>query len=345
MSSKPMQLTSVSVARPVRVAYVIDLDDAPDGLFDAIIGEAYSRWGGRRTLIVPAKPDGIDARYRDWLSYFDADIIYSFVRLDDAAVADMHERFGPAYLVLHPDRRRDAKEERSFRIELPLQGLSSLSVLPVFTSRSWGFEGPPKNIKLVTKFWDGSESLFLQENFGFLSTSLTSGMAAMRYPDLFSGMTLITQEALDNRSLKKEERATHVTSESAVLDALAGDSGPLTMAQLSEWFAPYLDTGHGMGLGATCLIAGDTAADRLLFWNVHHRFVRRTFSEITTLRLPGARLGDDAFLGGCAGCWRGEARGAKTIETIMSSCSRVQLRRQSLRLWRSGCARQGNSWR
>jgi hypothetical protein len=75
MWTKPGQLTSVAVARPLRVACVIDLDDAPDALFDAINLEAYGRRGGRRTLIVPAKAEGIDPRYLDWLSFFDADII------------------------------------------------------------------------------------------------------------------------------------------------------------------------------------------------------------------------------------------------------------------------------
>src|SRR5207245_7096068 len=69
---------------------------APDALFDEINLEAYGRWGGRRTLIAPAKPAGIDPRYLDWATYFDADIIYSFVKLDDAVVADLHEQIGRA---------------------------------------------------------------------------------------------------------------------------------------------------------------------------------------------------------------------------------------------------------
>ena len=109
----PKALTSVAVARPLRVAYIIDLDDAPDALFDAILADAYSRWGGRRTLMVPAKSSGVDERYREWLSYFDADIICSFVHLDDNAVADAQERYGPGYLLLHPDRR-GAAGQRSF---------------------------------------------------------------------------------------------------------------------------------------------------------------------------------------------------------------------------------------
>jgi hypothetical protein len=196
MFTKPEQLTSVAVARPMRVAYLIDLDDAPDALFDEINLEAYGRWGGRCTLIAPAKPAGIDPRYLDWATYFDADIIYSFVKLDDAVVADLHELLGPAFLRFHEDRRRSGEAERSFSIRLPMAGVSSLSVLPAYASRSWTHEGPPRNIKVLTKFWDRGESSFLQENFGLVSASFMGGAIASGHADLFSGMTLITQESL-----------------------------------------------------------------------------------------------------------------------------------------------------
>ena len=54
-------------ARPVRVAYLVDVAQCPDQLLDAIIDEAYSRWGGRRTLIIPSVGTGIDPRYEQWL--------------------------------------------------------------------------------------------------------------------------------------------------------------------------------------------------------------------------------------------------------------------------------------
>lgn len=110
MWEKPEHLTVAALARPLRIAYLVDLGDCPDALLDAIFAEAYGRWGGRRTLIVPATAQGIDARYADWLGYFDADILYSFVALDDAAVARMHERYGPAHLVKH---RADPDSERA----------------------------------------------------------------------------------------------------------------------------------------------------------------------------------------------------------------------------------------
>ena len=296
MWEKPEYLTVAALARPLRIAYLVDLGDCPDALLDAIFAEAYGRWGGRRTLIVSATAQGIDSRYADWLGYFDADIQYSFVALDDAAVAQIHERYGPAHLVMHREFQRDPTQERSFRIELPVTGLSSLSVLPVFRGRTWGFEGPPRDVKILNKHWDRSASSFLEENFGFLSKTFTNGMIGRAHPDLFSCTTLITAKSLEDRRQGKDPKATHLTSETDVLAALAAPGGPLTLAQLSDWFCPWLDTGDGIGEPGTCVVVGNTAADRLLFWNMHHRFSRPAFSEIAVLRIPSERTADDVFL-------------------------------------------------
>ena len=136
---RPNQLTTGGTARPLRVAYLIDTDDCPDQLLDSIFAEAYGRWGGRRTLIIPAKQDGIDERYAEWLWYYDPDVIYSFVALTDGTVTRVHEKYGPAHLVYHNRIGRKRGEEGYFRIELPLKAVPSLSVVPALLSRTWGF--------------------------------------------------------------------------------------------------------------------------------------------------------------------------------------------------------------
>ena len=297
MWTKRAQLSATGTSRPVRVAYLIDIADCPDELLDVIFAEAYSRWGGRRTLIVPATADGIDARYGDWLWYFDADIIYSFVALSDEAVAALHERFAPARLVHHEERGVSHQGARSFAIRLPFESLTSLSVLPVFLSRSWGFGGPPRDVRILDKFWDKSESRFLQENFGFLRASLPNASVATAHPDLFSCLTLITKESLQSQHLMKDSHARYETREDELLDALAQQGWLLTVANLSEWFAPFLDTGDGFGLDGMTVVAGDTPADRLLYWNAHHRHRRAEFTDTTSLRIPASRLSDEAFVG------------------------------------------------
>lgn len=69
-----------ATARPLRVAYLVNFDTCTHELLDAVFAECYSRWGGRRTLVIPATEDaGISEDYKKWLSLYDPDIIYSYV--------------------------------------------------------------------------------------------------------------------------------------------------------------------------------------------------------------------------------------------------------------------------
>ncbi len=294
MRTKQIHLSAISTARPLRVTYLVDLDDCPPALLDEVFAECYSRWAGRRTLVVPATSTGIDQRYDEWLWYFDPDIIYSFVSLTDAAVAAVHERYAPAFLTHHSERGISTCEQRSFRIELPITGLSSLSVLPAYGGRSWGFPDRPSKIEVLDKFWDASSAPFVQENFGFLRNSLgNAANSATQYPDIFTCGTLITKESLENKHYLKDPHARFFTDESSILDAIG--RGLLTVAQLSEFFARYLGTGHHGAYGTT-IVAGDEPDDRLLFWNCHHHYGEPLFGTLTAIRVPSNRLTDAVLL-------------------------------------------------
>ncbi len=67
------------------------------------------------------------------------------------------------------------------------------------------------------------------------------------------------------------------------------------MAQLSEFFSPYLSGGQDSAQGLT-IVAGDEPADRILFWNNHHSYQRSSVGGITGLRVPTERLSDADFL-------------------------------------------------
>lgn len=49
MWDKPQHRRIEGTARPLRVAYLVDLGDCPDSLLDEVFSECFSRWGGRRT--------------------------------------------------------------------------------------------------------------------------------------------------------------------------------------------------------------------------------------------------------------------------------------------------------
>jgi hypothetical protein len=282
----------------LRVAYLIDLATANDELLDAILAEAYGRWGGRRTLIVPATADGIDPRYDKWLYFYDPDIIYSYIQLSDAAVAAIHEGYGPAHLRHHRMAVPKGDTPPRNKPELSVNGLSSLSVIPALLSRPWTALDRLADPRVLSKFWDRSESPFLAENFGFLSNSFQP-LPVSGYPELFRCLTLITQEALENPQWGKDSHAEYVTSEIAILEALAERRPLLTLASLSEVLAPYLETAECAASWQTglSLIIGDSLEDRLLFWNGHHRYETPWFGLTTALRITSAQAADPDFLG------------------------------------------------
>jgi len=99
---------------------------------------------------------------------FDADVIYSYVPPWDGAVAGMHEKYGLAHLKRHERLRGTSENDPGYyRPDLPIAAVSSLSIIPTMLTRTWGFVERTTNLKLLDKFWDKSESPFLEENFGF----------------------------------------------------------------------------------------------------------------------------------------------------------------------------------
>jgi hypothetical protein len=296
MTTQSKQLATTATARPIRVAYLVDTDRCPDSLLDAIFSEAYSRWGGRRTLIAPAKPEGIDPAYEDWLWHYDADIIYSFVPLTDAAVAAVHEKYGPAHLVYHNPIGLTSNERKYARIELPIRSLPSLSTVPAWLSRTWGFAERITRLRLIDKYFDQSESRFISENFGFLSDAF-QGMVAANCSDVFHTITLIEQTSKDNPRWGKSSTAEYVTTERQILEEIANATPTLSLTVASDLFAPYLVTDFSDWRSGVSLVIGDSVDDRLLFWNQHHRHEDMWIGTITALRLPEARMADFELLG------------------------------------------------
>ncbi|NOC46114.1 hypothetical protein [Ruegeria sp. HKCCD7559] len=296
MWEKRVHRTIEGTARPLRVAYLVDLETCEDLLIDEIIAESFSRWSGRRTPIIPASPDGVDPAYESWLHAYDADVIYSFSDLTDDAIASLDEELAPGILHHHEDRYREPNGDRRYRIELPIQGLSCLSVLPVFASRRWGFGDKPKDILSFDRYWDGSDDPFIRENFGFISNSFGNGQLADSAPELFKCLTLISKEALENRQYGKSEHAKYESEPLALLEALAEPQVILPPSQLSELFCHYLEPKNSLKRGGVNVVVGDEIADRLVCWNGHNRFPRNEFTGTSSIRISVAQSKDTEFM-------------------------------------------------
>jgi hypothetical protein len=71
--------------RPIKVAYIVPYEENDDNqwILDAVFYESYTRWGGARTLIIPASTSAFHHKeYEQWLAFYDADFVYSYVDMD-----------------------------------------------------------------------------------------------------------------------------------------------------------------------------------------------------------------------------------------------------------------------
>ena len=195
MWDKPEHCRVTGISRPVRVAYLVDITDCPDVLLDRVFAEAYSRWGGRRTAIIPATATGIDDCYVPWLHILDPDIIYSFVDLDDATVEDIHERFAPSSLIKHYVHNAEKGTERAYRVALPFPALSSFTVIPAHLSRPDPFGPAASRLQVLDADFGHANRSFVEENFGLFSSSFATNLY-QHHGNTLAPLMLIARDAL-----------------------------------------------------------------------------------------------------------------------------------------------------
>jgi hypothetical protein len=244
---------------------------------------------------VPAKPDGVDKQYSDWLWYYDPDIIYSFVALEEEAVAHIHERYSPTYLKIDGSITSQEGGIDLRQLELPLKGLGSLSLVTALLSRRNLLSGKISDLKIIDKYYDRNESQFIEENFGFVSTSYRMNLSRL-YPELFGSLSLISEESLANQYMGKDPAAQYVKSEIELLEEFAKANSIWSVAAASDFLAPYLGLSYNEWSEGVSLVVGDSIDDRLLFWNQHHWRDEVWQGEIAGLRITPTKFEDESFV-------------------------------------------------
>ncbi len=270
--------SAVGVARPLRVAYLVDPNRTDSEVLSAIFSEAYGRWGGRHTLIVPA--DGVvDPQYGDWLRRFDADLIYSYVDLTDDEVARLHRTLAPADLTRH---RPIGINSASVVPELDIDGLRSISLCPSLRlSRGLVGDGPVPCQLINVSF--NTIYQFVETNFGALNRSFKTTFPA--YPEAYSTVELTTPSMLKDPYRLKRDDITYVSDEYELLELVSKSRTILGLVHLSTMRAPRLDVPYQQRRSGVDIVVGDSFEDRLLFWNLHHRHQLMYWGDIAVLSL------------------------------------------------------------
>ncbi len=269
---------------PIQVGYIVPTD-APADLLDAVFADCYTRWGGRDTLLLPAQNGTINERYWTWARAIDPDVVYSYVPYDDALLGRIDRDLMPSAVEQH----RDASDWRP-RFREAHEPLQALSLLPYLASnRSWGHQG---RLALLTAYMSTPPDPFITDSFGI--APFGPGWAQANDVQQYADTLALGDRANDQlRSIASED----IADATAVLERLpAWNPETLTMAQIS---ALGYDA-HRHRLEAAWdtfnIIIGDTTPDRIAFWNARVGAEPYLRGRIIALRIPEARLNDQAFL-------------------------------------------------
>ncbi len=276
--------------RPMRVAYLVEESEHWQALLGAVFAESFARWGGRFTLIVPCESGAIHPAYAPWLDAYDADIIYSYVDLSDAAVEQIHERFGPAFLVKHQFHRGEERDRHAYRPNLPIAPLSALSVTAIMTRGD--LISAPRPVALVDTHLGTQPSPFLQQNFGCYSQSLSPWPIARDMGDYLKPTIFVPPDVQANTRIMPRAEGDIVSSENELIDRIAAERNLIGLAQLSASFAPRLELGEMAWSRTVNLIVGESFDDTLIFWNALHLAPVWINGGIATLKISQDDLSD-----------------------------------------------------
>lgn len=276
MWKSPRPLTVNTRSRPVRVAFLIPREPSHE-LLDAVFFECTGRWGGRRTPIIPT--DGQTLTENDYalLDYWDADFLYSYVDLDPSLARDLFERLAPGEIKRH-DSDDFAPDYRS-----NLAFLSSFSVVPYF-SRNAQLHG--QAVPLVAAIDPGIvPGADFADCFGLQDDRIENHKLTP-----FAQQYRLCARIDLERAVKGRSAADPLQHDNASVwcNEVAESPNILTPALLSDTFVPCLrELAEKDGWNDhLSVVIGDSAADRLLFWNAHFKYP----AMLPRIHLPVLRL-------------------------------------------------------
>jgi hypothetical protein len=278
-------------ARPMRVAYLVEESEHAHTILDAVFAECHSRWGGRFSLIVPARAGDPDPLYAQWLDVYDPDVLYVYTELEGPAVARLRERYGPAFVLRHDPHDSGERDTRYYRPELPFPMLSSLSVALQY-ARAYA-PSTPQPMLVPDRLPGVASDRFIDDNFGTPSDSFHRWPLPENLADVVKPITLGTPEHLA-QFYRGGPPMELVSDASALLRAMAQRRNSFGLAQLAADSAPRMEIPGGESESFS-LVIGDGFADRILFWNERSLMPSYLGRGFVTFIVSPARLEDPGF--------------------------------------------------
>ncbi len=257
--------------RPIRIAFLVP-EVPTHELLDYIFNNCMSRWGGRRTPIIPSDGKSIKKEYLDLLNFWDADIIYSYAQLDPELRKQIGHCFAPSEIYEHEKDEADPR----YNIKTNAKILGAASLVPLISRRSANraqanpvlldcesFAEVPRDFCVSFNF---AERCFVGQSISPFATRLSfRPSSATKYAPRF----------------KEPDEITYLNTVNELEVRVSKDASLLTMSKLSDVWSPYseaLTEFRSSWDDHLTVVVGDGIDDRLLFWNAIHRYKSVEFS-------------------------------------------------------------------
>jgi hypothetical protein len=286
-----MQTQVLSRARPIRIAYLIELEGTSQPILDAVFSQSFAIWGGRFSLIVPCRGGAPVEAYLPWLEAFDADVIYSYVDLASEVQTSFHETYYP-FGLQHHDLGREGQNP-SYAPQLAISPLGASTLVPVAGAPS-GLDGS-RGITILSAMGSLESNPFLKDSFGFAGPGLRNGMRGV-FADNGSIVLAIAEGELEPRGRYVQGSETTLPDVTSVVTAMAANKRLSAVSRLSAALAPRLDLRNTRWGASFNLVVGETIDDRLLYWNARSLMPAWMDGFDADLCIPPALFDDQAFI-------------------------------------------------
>lgn len=267
-----------SVARPIRIAYVLEDGEDAHQWLDEVFAKSFARHGGRQSLIVPCANGQISQRYRDWLKAIDPDVVMLLTYQNEAVAADLSALLGDT--LMKKRSRTKGEIERHPRVSLESPALSALSWIPFFKTVSGHRRLPVDFILDCYPPWD--DDGLIKDNFGTLYGSL--GQFPVHEQIGVRPLMLTPENPPENRWHCGLGAVKEIHDSYEMLGALQRE-GVATLAHLSNLNCQPFRPDHSWR-DAFCLVIGDSFEDRVACWNAGLLFDDASNQIYKTLRVP-----------------------------------------------------------
>lgn len=257
--------------RPIRIAFLVP-EVPTHELLDYIFNNCMSRWGGRRTPIIPSDGKSLKKEYLDLLNFWDADIIYSYVQLDPEFRKEIAYCFAPSEVYEHEKDEADPR----YNIKTNAKILGAASLIPLISRRSANRAQANPVLLDCESYAEVPRDFCDSFNFAqrcFLGQSISPFATRLSYRP--------NSEIKYAPRFKETDEISYLDTVNELEARVSKDVNLMTMSKLSDVWSPYsvaLTEFRGSWDDHLTIIVGDGIDDRLLFWNAIHRYKSVDFS-------------------------------------------------------------------